>query len=82
MENAEHVVTNMVMINYFLSCILFDCRACHSFISKKFARVLNVKPCILDDPYRVTTLGGKVLVSNLIIRAILYIWVKEILRLI
>ncbi|KAL0409461.1 UNVERIFIED_CONTAM: hypothetical protein Sradi_1880500 [Sesamum radiatum] len=64
--NAEDVVTGTITVDNLQAYALFDCGATHSFISKKFAKHLNRARVSLDEPYRVTTLGNTVLVTNVV----------------
>lgn len=60
--------TGNISIDRLSTYALFDCVASHSFISKSFSKHLERMPEILKLPYRVATLEGEVMTTNLISR--------------
>ncbi|KAL0373921.1 UNVERIFIED_CONTAM: Transposon Ty3-G Gag-Pol polyprotein [Sesamum radiatum] len=57
-NHTEDVVIGTIIINDLDSYTLFDCGATYSFVAKKFARLLDCGPELLDERYRVATPGG------------------------
>ena len=68
-ETSEDVVTGTLMINSVPASVLFDCGASHSFISRRFAKVVNVLPEYLKDDYCVSIPDGRTLVSNVVYKS-------------
>ncbi|XP_071933023.1 uncharacterized protein [Coffea arabica] len=64
-EGFDDVVTGVLSINSVPAYVLFDCGASHSFVSKRFVILLNMVSEWLDDPYRVSIPGNKILVSHI-----------------
>ncbi|XP_027157307.1 uncharacterized protein LOC113777222 [Coffea eugenioides] len=64
-EGIDDVVTGALSINSVPAYVLFDCGASHSFVSKRFMKLLHMVLEWLDDPYRVSTPGNKILVSHI-----------------
>ncbi|GKC96611.1 putative reverse transcriptase domain-containing protein, partial [Tanacetum coccineum] len=63
-----NVVTGMFSLNDHLVTVLFDSGADFSFISTKFAPLLNVKPSIVNPGYVIEVVDGKKVEVDRIIR--------------
>ncbi|XP_073120799.1 uncharacterized protein [Henckelia pumila] len=63
-DNTNDVVAGTILINQFLSYVLFDCGATHSFISKRFSKKLRLEPEMLFEPYRVATPSSKTIETH------------------
>ncbi|KAG8370167.1 hypothetical protein BUALT_Bualt14G0089100 [Buddleja alternifolia] len=61
-DNAEDVVTGTLLINNLPAFVLFDSGATHSFLSTSFTKLMNREAEHLEEPYRVSTPGNKVLI--------------------
>ncbi|GKF69648.1 reverse transcriptase domain-containing protein, partial [Tanacetum coccineum] len=63
-----NIVTGMFSLNDHFVTVLFDSRADFSFISTKFAPLLNVKPSIVNPGYVIEIADGKKVEVDRIIR--------------
>lgn len=48
MKTSDDMVIGMILVNLVPARTLFDCGASHSFISKRFAKELDLKHDLLD----------------------------------
>jgi hypothetical protein len=60
------VLTGTFSIRGFSIKILFDSGATHSFISEKFLYKLGLKSCYMNQPFWITTPGGRVTIGSLV----------------
>ncbi|KAK9075551.1 hypothetical protein SSX86_003876 [Deinandra increscens subsp. villosa] len=58
-RNDANVINGKFILNGFFATVLFDSGAERSFISTKFARLINAKPIALDAKYVVELANGK-----------------------
>ncbi|GKA33618.1 putative reverse transcriptase domain-containing protein [Tanacetum coccineum] len=63
-----NIMTGMFSLNDHFVIVLFDSRADFSFISTKFAPLLNVKPSIMNPGYVIEVVDGKKVEVDRIIR--------------
>ncbi|XP_075515765.1 uncharacterized protein LOC142550575 [Primulina tabacum] len=54
-DEANEVVSGTILLQKLPSYALFDCGATHSFVSKRFAKKLGLKPESLTEPFRIAT---------------------------
>ncbi|XP_075479496.1 uncharacterized protein LOC142520395 [Primulina tabacum] len=54
-DDANEVVSGTILIQKVPAYALFDCGATHSFVSKRFAKKLGLKPKLLAEPFRIAT---------------------------
>ncbi|XP_073123563.1 uncharacterized protein [Henckelia pumila] len=60
-DNSNDVVASTILINKIPAYVLFYCGAMHSFMAKRFAKKIGVKPDNLEEPYRVATPANQTL---------------------
>ncbi|XP_075500150.1 uncharacterized protein LOC142538738 [Primulina tabacum] len=58
-DDANEVVSGTILIQKVPAYALFDCGATHSFLSKRFAKKLGLKPKLLAEPFRIATPTSK-----------------------
>ena len=63
-EASGDIATGTLLINFVPTYVLFYCGTSHSFIFKKLAKYLCMSPEWTYHPYRVATLGNRILVSH------------------
>ncbi|XP_075515757.1 uncharacterized protein LOC142550568 [Primulina tabacum] len=54
-DDANEVVSGTILLQKVPAYALFDLGATHSFLSKKFAKKLGLKPESLTEPFRIAT---------------------------
>lgn len=64
-DNSSDVVAGTILANNMQAYVLFDCGATHSFISKRFAKIIRIKSKILKEPYRAIS-ANRTLETNIL----------------
>ncbi|XP_075499985.1 uncharacterized protein LOC142538559 [Primulina tabacum] len=54
-DDANEVMSGTILIQKVSAYALFDCGATHSFVSKRLAKKLGLKPELLAEPFRIAT---------------------------
>ncbi|XP_075473862.1 uncharacterized protein LOC142504906 [Primulina tabacum] len=54
-DDANEVVSGTILLQKVPAYALFDCGATHSFVSKRFAKKVGLKPESLTEPFRIAT---------------------------
>ncbi|XP_073291056.1 uncharacterized protein [Primulina huaijiensis] len=63
-DDANEVVSCTILIQKVPAYTLFDCDATHSFMSKRFAKKLGLKPESLAEPFRIATPASKTIETH------------------
>ncbi|XP_075478873.1 uncharacterized protein LOC142519729 [Primulina tabacum] len=67
-DNTKEVVACTILLNEIHAYTLFDCRATHSFVSRRFAKKLQLDHEILSEPLRVATPASKTIETHKVYR--------------
>ncbi|XP_073022688.1 uncharacterized protein [Primulina eburnea] len=63
-DDANEVVSGTLLIQEVPAYALFDCGATHSFVSKRLAKKLGLKPELLAEPFRIATPTNKAIETH------------------
>ncbi|XP_073304174.1 uncharacterized protein [Primulina huaijiensis] len=63
-DDATEVVSGTILIQKVPAYALFDCGATHSFVSKRLAKKLGLKPELLAEPFRIATPTNKAIETH------------------
>ncbi|XP_073313449.1 uncharacterized protein [Primulina huaijiensis] len=63
-DDATEVVLGTILIQKVPAYALFDCGATHSFVSKRLAKKLGLKPELLAEPFRIATPTNKAIKTH------------------
>ncbi|XP_075515896.1 uncharacterized protein LOC142550703 [Primulina tabacum] len=63
-DDANEVVSGTILLQKVLAYALFDCGATHSFVSKRFAKKVGLKPESLTEPFRIATPTSKTIETH------------------
>ncbi|XP_075500040.1 uncharacterized protein LOC142538611 [Primulina tabacum] len=63
-DDANEVVSGTILLQKVPAYALFDCGATHSFVSKRFAKKLGLKPESLTEPFRIATPTSKTIETH------------------
>ncbi|XP_075473865.1 uncharacterized protein LOC142504910 [Primulina tabacum] len=63
-DNTNEVVAGTILLNKMPAYAVFDCGATHSFVSKRFAKKLELEHDILSEPLRVATPVSKTIETH------------------
>ncbi|XP_075515764.1 uncharacterized protein LOC142550574 [Primulina tabacum] len=63
-DDANEVVSGTILLQKVPAYALFDCGATHSFVSKRFAKKLGLKPESLTEPFRIATHTSKTIETH------------------
>ncbi|XP_075483600.1 uncharacterized protein LOC142523753 [Primulina tabacum] len=63
-DDANEVVSGTILIQKVPAYALFDCGATHSFVSKRLAKKLGLKPELLAEPFRIATPTNKAIETH------------------
>ncbi|XP_073064126.1 uncharacterized protein [Primulina eburnea] len=63
-DDANEVVSGTILLQKVHAYALFDCGATHSFVSKRFAKKLGLKPESLAEPFRKATPTSKTIETH------------------
>ncbi|XP_073307232.1 uncharacterized protein [Primulina huaijiensis] len=63
-DDANEVVSGTILLQKVPAYALFDCGATHSFVSKRFAKKLGLKPESLAEPFRIATPTSKTIETH------------------
>ncbi|XP_075499417.1 uncharacterized protein LOC142537811 [Primulina tabacum] len=63
-DDANEVVSGTILLQKVPVYALFDCGATHTFVSKRFAKKLGLKPESLTEPFRITTPMSKTIETH------------------
>ncbi|XP_075479387.1 uncharacterized protein LOC142520269 [Primulina tabacum] len=63
-DDANEVVSGTILLQKVPAYALFDCGATHSFVSKRFAKKVGLKPESLTEPFRIATPTSKTIETH------------------
>ncbi|XP_075483614.1 uncharacterized protein LOC142523767 [Primulina tabacum] len=63
-DDANEVVSGTILIQKVPAYALFDCGPTHSFVSKRLAKKLGLKPELLAEPFRIATPTNKAIKTH------------------
>ncbi|XP_075489433.1 uncharacterized protein LOC142528268 [Primulina tabacum] len=63
-DDANEVVSGTILLQKVHAYALFDCGATHSFVSKRFAKKVGLKPESLTEPFRIATPTSKTIETH------------------
>ncbi|XP_073313633.1 uncharacterized protein [Primulina huaijiensis] len=63
-DDATEVVSGIILIQKVPAYALFDCGATHSFVSKRLAKKLGLKPELLAEPFQIATPTNKAIETH------------------
>ncbi|XP_075483853.1 uncharacterized protein LOC142524010 [Primulina tabacum] len=63
-DDVNEVVSGTILIQKVHAYALFDCDATHSFVSKRLAKKLGLKPELLAEPFRIATPTNKAIETH------------------
>ncbi|XP_075499165.1 uncharacterized protein LOC142537542 [Primulina tabacum] len=67
-DNTNDVVEGMILLNEMFAYALFDCGAKHSFLSRRFTKMLKLEHETLSEPLRVATPASKTIETHKLYR--------------